>query len=82
MLMRSYIENCKIRLAILSTPAEVSQELTDRLVSAGVKVIWNFTPTRLVVPGGVFVRNEHISIGLSEISYHLKQMDVPSDPSE
>jgi redox-sensing transcriptional repressor len=82
MLMRSFIENCNIRLAILSTPVEVSQELTDRLVSAGVKVIWNFTPTRLVVPEGVFVRNEHISIGLSEISYHLKQMDVPPDPSE
>ena len=66
-----FVRRRQIRLAILTTPAEVSQELTDRLVSAGVKAIWNFTPTRLSVPGGVFVRNEYISIGLSEIAYHL-----------
>ena len=59
--------------AILTTPVEVSQKVTDRLVSAGVKAIWNFTPTRLEVPPDVLVRNDHISAGLSEIAYHLKQ---------
>ena len=72
MLMKSCIETSNICLAVLSTPAEVSQELADRLVSAGVKAIWNFSPTRLTVPPDVLVRNEHISIGLSEIAYHLK----------
>ena len=71
--MRPFVERHEIRLAILTTPDEVSQKLTDRLVSAGIKAIWNFTPTRLTVPEGVLVRNEHISIGLSEIAYHLKQ---------
>jgi redox-sensing transcriptional repressor len=70
--IKPFIERRKIRLVILTTPAEVSQKLTDRLVSAGVKAIWNFTPTRLVVPSGVLVRNEHISVGLSVIAYHLK----------
>lgn len=70
--LKPFIKRNKIRLAILTTPVEVSQELTDRLVSAGVKAIWNFTPTRLSVPPGVLVRNEHISIGLSQITYHLK----------
>lgn len=67
-----FIKTHKIRLAILTTPAEVSQKLTDRLVSAGIKAIWNFTPSRLTVPKSVLVRNEHISIGLSVIAYHLK----------
>jgi redox-sensing transcriptional repressor len=71
--MKPFLKRRKIRLAILTTPVEVSQELTDRLVSAGVKAIWNFTPTRLTVPPGVLVRNEHISIGLSQIAYHLKR---------
>ena len=71
--MKPFIKRRKIRLAILTTPGEVSQKLTDRLVSAGVKAIWNFTPTRLTVPSGVLVRDEHISTGLSEIAYHLKQ---------
>jgi len=71
--MKPFIRRRNIRLAILTTPVEVSQELADRLVSAGVKAIWNFTPTQLTVPEDVLVRNEHISVGLSEIAYHLKQ---------
>ena len=71
--MKPFVRNRRIRLAILTTPPEVSQKLTDRLVSAGVKAIWNFTPARLTVPSGVLVRNERISVGLSEIAYHLKQ---------
>ena len=71
--LRPFIKRRKIRLAILTTPVEVSQELTDRLVDIGVKAIWNFTPIRLIVPSDVLVRNEHISIGLCQIAYHLKQ---------
>ena len=71
--MKPLIKRRSIRLAILTTPAEVSQGLTDRLVTAGVKAIWNFSPTQLTVPPDVLVRNEHISVGLSEIAYHLKQ---------
>ena len=73
--MKVFIRNRNIRLAILTTPIDVSQVLTDRLVSVGVRAIWNFTPTRLAVPPGVIVRDEHISMGLSEITYHLKQQD-------
>lgn len=71
--LKPYVRTHNIRLAILTTPAEVSQELTDRLVSVGVKAIWNFTPARVTVPPGVLVRNAHISLGLSQIAYHLKQ---------
>ncbi len=78
MLMKSYVGQCKIRLAILTTPIDVSQELTDRLVAAGVKAIWNFTPTRLHVPPDVLVRDEHISVGLSEVTYFLKYSDGTS----
>jgi len=69
--LKPFIRRHGIRLAILTTPADVSQELVDRVVSAGVKAIWNFTPTQVTVPPDVLVRNEHISLGLSEIAYHL-----------
>ena len=75
--MIPFIKRHNIRLAILTTSAEVSQKLADRLVSAGVKAIWNFTPTQLVVPPGVLVRNEHISIGLAQLAYHLKESESP-----
>jgi redox-sensing transcriptional repressor len=69
--LKPFIRRNHIRLAILTTPVAVSQKLTDRLVSVGIKAIWNFTPTRLTVPPDVLVRNEHISLGLSQIAYHL-----------
>jgi len=72
--LKPFIKRRKIRLALLTTPAEMSQELAERVISAGVKAIWNFTPTQISVPSGVLVRNEHISIGLSAIAYHLKQL--------
>ena len=75
--MTRVVKGRGIRLAILTTPADVSQQLTDRLVAAGVKAIWNFTPARLTVPSDVLVRSEHISIGLSEIAYHLKEEPAP-----
>jgi len=71
--LKPFIRRHAIRLAILTTPVEVAQELTDRLLSAGVKAIWNFTPSYLRVPPGVLVRNEHISLGLSEIAHYLRQ---------
>jgi redox-sensing transcriptional repressor len=75
--MKSIVERRKVRLAILTTPVEVSQKLADRLVAAGVKAIWNFTPTRLSVPADVLVRSEHMFRGLSEIAYHLLAESTP-----
>jgi redox-sensing transcriptional repressor len=70
--LKPFIRKHDIRLAVLTTPVKVSQRLTDRMVSVGVKAIWNFTPTRLTVPPDVLVRNEHIALGLSQIAYHLR----------
>ncbi len=69
--MKPYIKRRAIRLAILTAPHEVAQKLADRLVSAGIKAIWNFAPTRITVPPNVLVRDEHISLGLAEIAHHL-----------
>lgn len=71
--MGSFVRRHEIRLAILTTPVEVSQKVTDRLVADGVKAIWNFTPAGLMVPSEILVRDEHISKGLCEIAYHLKE---------
>lgn len=70
--LRGFLEEHEIPVLILTTPVEVSQGLADLAVLAGVRAIWNFSPTRLSVPDDVLVRHEHISIGLAEISFHLR----------
>jgi len=69
--LKRFIEENEVSVAVLTTPVEVSQRLAELVVDAGVKAIWNFTPRRLTVPDDVLVRNEHISVGLAEIAYHL-----------
>jgi redox-sensing transcriptional repressor len=69
--MKTFIRRHKVKLAILACPIYVAQILAYELVEAGIRAIWNFSPTTLRIPRDVFVRNEHISIGLGEIAYHL-----------
>lgn len=73
--LKSYVRNHQIRMAIVTTPVQVSQKITDSLVGAGIKAIWNFSPTRLHAPEDVLIRNEHISLGLAQVAYHLNYLN-------
>lgn len=72
--LKPFVRKHEIKLAVLTTPVTVSQTITDRLVSSGIRAIWNFSPTRLTVPSGVLIRNEHISLGLAQVAYHLNSL--------
>ena len=60
-----------IHIGIIAVPSAFAQGVADKLVTAGVLGIWNFAPTKLVVPEGVHIVNEDLSIGLSSLSYHI-----------
>jgi len=59
-------------IAILTVPPEAAQESADNAVAAGIRGIWNFAGTRLELPKDVCVRHEHISVGLAELGYKLR----------
>jgi len=58
-------------IAILVTPAEAAQEVTDRLVRAGVKAILNFAPVQLSVPHDVAVQTVNMALELETLSFAL-----------
>ena len=60
-----------IRLAIVTVPADVAQEITDVLVQAGVKAILNFAPVKLDVPKDVQVANADLSLELQRLAYYI-----------
>ncbi|RPF57044.1 redox-sensing transcriptional repressor Rex [Aquisalibacillus elongatus] len=62
-----------IKVAILTVPARVSQEVTDQLIKLGIEGILNFTPSRLTVPDHVRVHHIDLSIELQTLVYFLKQ---------
>ena len=61
-----------VKVAILTVPASVAQEIADRLVEKGVKGILNFTPARLTIPDHVRIHHIDLSVELQSFVYFLK----------
>lgn len=57
------IQNLHAKIAILTVPSESAQVITDKLVSAGITAIWNFTNVKLKVPSTVLVQKEDLTSG-------------------
>jgi redox-sensing transcriptional repressor len=60
-----------IDMAVLVTPADVAQAVTDRLLALGVKAILNFAPVQLAVPDDVVVKTVNLALELETLSYAL-----------
>jgi redox-sensing transcriptional repressor len=61
-----------VKMAILTVPATVAQEVTNVLVGAGVLAILNFAPIILQVPDKVVVNNVDLAIELENLSYFIQ----------
>ena len=62
----------KILMGIITVPTEFAQEACDRMIQAGIKAIWTFSPTHLDVPDHVMVHNENMANSLAILSMHLQ----------
>lgn len=69
--LEEIVKTRQIKIGIIAVPASAAQDVTDLLIAAGIKSIWNFAPIRLVVPEGIIVRNEDLSVGITSLIYHL-----------
>lgn len=50
-----------VKIAILTTPNSVAQQVAEDLVNCGIKAIWNFTLTNLDLPDNIIVENTSMS---------------------
>lgn len=72
----------QIDIGVICTPVHYAQETVNQMVAGGVKGIWNFAPTELVVPDNVILVHEHLTRGLLTISYHIAQnFNIPKPNS-
>ena len=67
-----FIRAESVKMAILTVPATVAQEVTNVLVEAGVLAILNFAPIFLQVPDKVVVNNVDLAIELENLSYFIQ----------
>lgn len=61
-----------VRMAVLTVPAEVAQEVANTLVENGIAGILNFSPIVLSVPEDVMVNNVNLAIELENLSYFIQ----------
>lgn len=66
-----YVWQHYIDIAILTVPAQFAQSSADFLVKAGIKYIWNFTPTVLDVPNDVQVWNENLMGNFLQFTFDM-----------
>ena len=71
-----------MQIAALTIPKTMAPEMADRLVKAGIKAIWNFAHTDLVVPDDVVVENVHLSESLMRLSYRVCSMQEQKERKE
>ena len=64
-----------IEIGIIVTPADAAQEVADAMVEAGLTAILNFAPQKLVLPGGVTLRNVNLAIELEALCFALTHPD-------
>lgn len=73
--LREFIKKEKIQIAALTLPTSAAGEMADVLVSCGIKAIWNFAHTDLIVPKDVVVENVHLFDSLLRLSYNLSSYE-------
>lgn len=64
-----------VKIAVLTTPNHVAQEIAIDLVNCGVKAIWNFTSTILDLPQDIVVQNTSLSTNVAILLRHLNDSE-------
>ncbi|MBE6346844.1 MAG: redox-sensing transcriptional repressor Rex [Lentimicrobiaceae bacterium] len=65
------VERLNIKIGIITVPKESAQEVCDIMISAGIKVIWNFAPVHLEVPDGIIIKHENLAVSLALLTQKL-----------
>ncbi len=77
--LRRIVDEERVAIGVIATPAGAAQDVCDQLVAAGVTSILNFAPTVLAVPDGVDVRKVDLSIELQILAYHEQRKAMAGD---
>ena len=72
-----FVEQNNVDIAVLTIPKNSAEEVAERLVSVGIKAIWNFAHVDLeLIDKDVVVENVHLSDSLMQLSYNLSLIHI------
>jgi redox-sensing transcriptional repressor len=67
------IDELKIKIAILTVPADSAKEIAEETVRFGIRGILNFTTIPLNVPSGVYLEEYDMITSLEKVAYFVKE---------
>ncbi len=73
--LEQFIKENDVQIAALTIPKSKAKEMAEKVISYGVKGIWNFAHIDLDLPEDVVVENVHLSESLMRLSYKVTHMD-------
>ena len=65
------IKELDVKVAIVTTPKEVTQEIVNKLINSGIKAIWNFVPIYIEHPKDVIVENMDLARSLTVFFHRI-----------
>jgi len=68
--LRAIVDERRVAIGVIATPADSAQAVADRLVAAGVRAILNFAPAVVVVPPEVSLRKVDLATELQILSFY------------
>ena len=71
----NFLKENAIDIAIISVQKELAEEVAKKVISAGIKSIWNFAPTDLYFAGDVVCENINMSESLMRLIYRSKKIE-------
>ncbi|MGA2786301.1 MAG: redox-sensing transcriptional repressor Rex [Verrucomicrobiota bacterium] len=69
--LAAFVRRGRVLLGVLTVPAEFAQPTAERMIAAGIRGIWNFTPVKLQVPADVVTQKEDLAEGLAVLSHRM-----------
>ena len=70
--LRTFVQKHSVKMALLTVPVAVAQEVTNTLVQCGIAGILNFAPIMPDVPEEVMVNNVNLAMELENLSYFIQ----------
>lgn len=63
-----------VNIGIITTPANVAQNVANDMIESGIKAIWNFSPCNIKVPDDVVIENTSIYTNLALLFNKMKSL--------
>ena len=67
-----YVKENGITIGIIAVPEDSAQATADLMIKSGIKAIWNFAPSKLIVPEEILLRNENMAASLAVLASAFK----------